>query len=275
MRQLALLDKIEARDQRGRLLKSHTVLYSGLFSIQSKGFCNPLVQECDVPKKRFPTSQAVLDRRKVEDNNRLAAIQAQPYQHRHFTQEGFTKIQVPEHIFRAYRGFFDANKAQLLNELWTVDNVFVSQFDAPTLKLTLPESGWMKPLLFEEVQKLMEEWLGDKVTLKPVAMYGIRLYTRNTWLAMHVDRPDTHIISCIINIDQEVEEPYPLQIMDHEGVLHSVTLEPGEMVLYEGATCAHGRTNPLRGKFYANLFVHFKPAEISEKVRVVYNNSSA
>lgn len=162
-------------------------------------------------------------------------------------------------MYRAYRGFFDVNKAQLLNELWTVDNVFTSQFEAPTLKLTLPESGWLKPLLFEEVQKIMEDWLSNKVKLTPVAMYGIRLYTRGTWLAMHVDRPDTHIISAIINVDQEVEEPYALQIMDHEGVVHSVTLEPGEMILYEGATCAHGRTEPLKGKYYANLFVHFRP----------------
>ena len=261
MRYLALFDKIEARDQKGKLLKSHIVLYSGLFSIQNDGFCNLLVDSCQVPKRRFPTDPAILSRREKEDQNRLAAIETQPSHHKHFTVEGFTKLKLPEDLYQAYRGFLDVNKAQLISELWTVDNVFTSQFDAPTLKLTLPETGSLKPLLFEEVQRIMEDWLDDKVKLEKVAMYGLRLYTSGTWLAMHVDRPDTHIISGIINVDQDVEEPYALQIVNHQGVEHNITMDPGEIVLYEGATCSHGRRIPLKGKYYANLFVHFRPAE--------------
>ncbi len=32
--------------------------------------------------------------------------------------------------------------------------------------------------------------------------------------------------------------------MDHQGVWHSIPLVPGEMALYEGASCPHGR--PVR-----------------------------
>lgn len=56
---------------------------------------------------------------------------------------------------------------------------------------------------------------------------------------------------------QDVDEPWPLEVFDHDGRAHQASLQPGEMLLYEGATCAHGRTAPLNGRFMANVFVHF------------------
>ena len=56
---------------------------------------------------------------------------------------------------------------------------------------------------------------------------------------------------------QDVDEPWPLEVFDHGGRAHQASLQPGEMLLYEGATCAHGRTAPLHGRFMANVFVHF------------------
>ena len=43
------------------------------------------------------------------------------------------------------------------------------------------------------------------------------------------------------------------------GTLHSVVMQPGDMVMYEGASCAHGREEPLKGRYFANAFIHFKP----------------
>ena len=31
------------------------------------------------------------------------------------------------------------------------------------------------------------------------------------------------------------------------------------MILYEGASCAHGRPTPLKGRFMANVFLHMGP----------------
>ncbi len=33
----------------------------------------------------------------------------------------------------------------------------------------------------------------------------------------HADKPDTHIISAIINVAQDLEEPWPLEIFGHSG----------------------------------------------------------
>ena len=134
---------------------------------------------------------------------------------------------------------------------------------------------------------------------------------------------------------QDVDEPWPLEIIDHEGVTHQVLrlraascaelcrltrapscrefersrhlelcaerffaphlrlwnagcltefpvrhdtsaaqclqaeLVPGEMLLYEGATCAHGRPTPLNGNWMANIFVHMRPAGLPSDTYVV------
>lgn len=55
----------------------------------------------------------------------------------------------------------------------------------------------------------------------------------------------------------QVDTPWPLDILDHKGARHMVTVVPGEMIMYEGASCAHGREEPLNGDWFANMFVHF------------------
>jgi prolyl 4-hydroxylase len=36
-------------------------------------------------------------------------------------------------------------------------------------------------------------------------------------------------------------------------------MEPGDMVLYESHSTIHGRPFPLKGRYFANIFVHFEP----------------
>jgi prolyl 4-hydroxylase len=36
-------------------------------------------------------------------------------------------------------------------------------------------------------------------------------------------------------------------------------MEPGDMVLYESHSIIHGRPFPLKGRFFANIFIHFEP----------------
>merc|ERR1719341_1058597 len=74
-----------------------------------------------------------------------------------------------------------------------------------------------------------------------------------------VSRLGTHVISAILNLGQEVEEDWPLYIKDHQGHHHQVLLAPGEMVWYESAKLVHGRMQPFNGKFFDNMFVHFRP----------------
>ena len=67
------------------------------------------------------------------------------------------------------------------------------------------------------------------------------------------------VASAILNVAQDVDEDWPTEIYDHQGRAHNITLHPGEMLLFESASCIHGHPFPLRGRFYASMFIHFEP----------------
>lgn len=62
-----------------------------------------------------------------------------------------------------------------------------------------------------------------------------------------------------MQIDQKVDEEWPLTLIDHKGTKRKIFLLPGEMVLYEGAKIPHGRQFPFKGDYFENIFVHFSP----------------
>ena len=51
----------------------------------------------------------------------------------------------------------------------------------------------------------------------------------------------------------------PLEVIGHDGIARNVTMEPGDLVLYESHSVIHGRQFPLKGRFVANVFIHFEP----------------
>ena len=67
------------------------------------------------------------------------------------------------------------------------------------------------------------------------------------------------VSSAIINVAQDLDEPWPLEVYGHDGRATNVTMEPGDMVLYESHSVIHGRPFPMKGRFMANIFIHFEP----------------
>jgi len=113
--------------------------------------------------------------------------------------------------------------------------------------------------IWREAEEHMRQWIPQAKLFTRSDIYGIRIYRNGHMLAPHVDR-DPLVSSAIINVDQDgMEEPWPLEVYDHSGVAHNVTVHPGEMILYESHTVIHGRPFPLKGNYYANIFIHFKP----------------
>lgn len=108
-----------------------------------------------------------------------------------------------------------------------------------------------------------EEWVGG-MKLKPTSAYGIRLYQNSTTLACHFDKIQTHVISSIVHIDHEYDEesqPWPIEIEDHDGNLHSVVLERGQTLFYESSNHLHCRMTKFRGKYYGSIFLHYQPVD--------------
>ena len=113
--------------------------------------------------------------------------------------------------------------------------------------------------ILESLKPLHEAWIGG-VELVPYYAYGLRVYRNDSNLLMHVDKPDTHVISSILHVDHgENDEPWPLVIEDFNGNTNEVFLQSGDLLFYESSKCRHGRPKKYKGKFYSSLFSHYHP----------------
>jgi len=180
-----------------------------------------------------------------------------------FTQIGFKKITLPDEVYQPVLNFWKEKKAANAFEREGYAGPVLNQYSSPTFMAHLKDRE--RTILKNYFQRVLAEWggFGDHPEkLEMTSLYGIRKYERDAVLAMHVDTCSTHVISAIVNVDSKVDEgkDWPLQIYDHQGVLHELTMKPGEAVFYESAKCGHSRRKALPGEYYANLFIHFKPS---------------
>lgn len=160
--------------------------------------------------------------------------------------------------------------------------------------------GQLKKKIWDAAKSSIQEWTGQELT--PCSIYGIRAYTNGAVLAPHVDRLPL-VSSAIVNVAQgmsclfrfrfldekvllsfsnncfcpnvfpihfisavpDVDEPWPLEVYGRDNKAYNVTMEPGDMVLYESHSLIHGRPFELKGRYYANIFIHFEPTGHSLK----------
>jgi hypothetical protein len=110
--------------------------------------------------------------------------------------------------------------------------------------------------LLESLRPELEKWSG--IELQKGRAYGVRVYQNYSTLVLHVDKPETHVISCIVHIGHDLDEPWPLQIEDHDGVWHEHELQPGQMIMYESSKQYHARLRPMNGRHYGSVFLHWR-----------------
>lgn len=167
---------------------------------------------------------------------------------------GFRKATLDPTIFKKIVRHFSENKDKFYQEPEVAYIGTTKKNYSPTLFIHDQE---FNKQLNKELKPLHEEWSG--MELKEAACYGIRVYQPGSYLYTHVDRTETHIISSTICVAHYLYTPWPLYIEDIDGTPHEISMEPGDMVFYEGAKLMHGRPYPLDGRFYAGLFVHYTP----------------
>ena len=159
-------------------------------------------------------------------------------------------------------GHWEKNKHKMEQEVWPSGSTYVNHWASPTYMVAVENTklrgagSKLKERVWAAAKGTIEQWTG--MELEPTSMYGIRMYTDGAVLNPHADRLPL-VSSCIINVDQDVDEPWPLEVYDRQGNAVNVTMEPGDMVLYESGSLIHGRPFPMKGRFYANIFIHFQP----------------
>jgi len=207
-------------------------------------------------------SRGLLEQRKRGEKSRIYINRNQPQRVPSFTDVGFKVMKAPDKMWSMIHDYYTEQlPSQLEVEEWPDANTYVNHWSAPTYMVRLPEEwqpgGKLKREIFQTVQPILESWSGRE--LQSTDLYGIRVYSDGSVLNAHVDRVSTHAVSAIINVDQDVFEDWPLEIYDHNGRAHNISIEPGNMILYESAKCIHSRPFPFNGHSFANVFVHFRP----------------
>jgi prolyl 4-hydroxylase len=102
----------------------------------------------------------------------------------------------------------------------------------PTLKLDY--SPELADRIINTFQPILEQWSGIS-ELESTGLSGIRSYQNGATIAEHVDLAESNVISCLINVDQDVEEPWPFEIRDHTGQMHPIHMKPGDAIIYESS----------------------------------------
>ena len=176
-----------------------------------------------------------------------------------YTTEGIRKATLPPKLLKKIQKFYRANVKRAQEEHVPGDFIINAKKKNQKSSSLVDLSPKLRQQIHNTLKPLLEEWSGKQ--LNPTYVYGIRNYHRGAVLKTHRDRLETHIISTIINVDQNVDEDWPLVIDDNFYRRHHVILKPGDMVFYEGARLTHGRPFEFNGDSFANIFCHFSPVD--------------
>ena len=186
-----------------------------------------------------------------------------------FTENGFTKLKVPDDIWGvvqdAYKMLQDKEIAEEFEGKKGIIDSNQGDDAVSSTILSFEHIPHIRTMIHNMLMPIHEEWA--RVRIEPSFVYGIRSYQRGATLANHVDRIATHHISTIMIVDKDLTcgcknrefgDDWALDIQGHDGEWYKVYADPGEMILYESAVCEHGRNDPFQGTHFRNFYTHYK-----------------
>jgi prolyl 4-hydroxylase len=164
------------------------------------------------------------------------------------------------------RGRLSATDHEMLRAFYRERKLHAQHEDLPkyiplTTSNLLELSPQIKQHLHDQFHPICSAWIDHQYQLIPTFVYGLRTYTDGASLTAHRDRQRTHIVSVIVQVDQDVDEDWPLYLENHQGTWDKVILKPGDYILYEGCRLEHGRMEKLRGREFRNVFIHYALGE--------------
>ena len=135
------------------------------------------------------------------------------------------------------------NESKLYTHTHPITGFTHTNREAPTYMISVDDQGLrgsgpeLKRQIWEASAATLEEWTEQE--LQPCSLYGIRVYGEGSIMLPHVDRLPL-VVSAMIPVAQQVDEPWPLEVYDHDGQAHNITMEPGELFLFESSSVIHG-----------------------------------
>jgi hypothetical protein len=172
-----------------------------------------------------------------------------------FTETGWGLTRAPDDLVqtlqKTVRSAYESGDYREEGEVDVIDGLTPLFIDRPELV----------ERVLHELLPMHEAWA--RIPLQPHLAYGFRLYRNESSLLMHIDKSDTHVISCILHIDASDDaQPWPIVIEDYTGMTNEIILTPGDMLFYESSKCLHGRPSKFMGSWYSSVFVHYFPKNL-------------
>ncbi|WP_020560752.1 prolyl hydroxylase family protein [Thiofilum flexile] len=240
--------EVEVKPKRGRAVVWNNLTATGAVNPYTAHWAKPVIKGEKIIITKWFRTQGLM----------TTPFKSLPYKQLPlFTPEGFKKTRLPDDLFQTITEFYQQGKANMVLEVNDSIGTYIQTTTERHPAKMIELSDALRQTIFTTICPLLEEW--TQLELKPSAIYGIREYQRGATLKMHVDRIDTHQVSMIINVAQQVDQDWFLHIADHKGKIHKVTMQPGDVIFYESARLQHGRPEPLEGEYYANIFAHTAP----------------
>lgn len=266
---LGLEDDIEEGDGASKLLTSSSSVYGkkdalgesypaqyshvkdGGSFVGKQEFYESLMQGC---REYYYANPKACDDMEYD---RLQMNLIQPKLMVNFTALGFFKQRLPPDLVGRLQHFWEASQEdeddqggeQLAKkERWNEGNTYTNHWQSPTYMLNIPASlhavGDLRTEIYQTVEKMIHQWINsdedvNKEEFVATSLYGIRIYKEGCLLAPHVDRLPL-VTSAIINVAQDVEEDWPLEVYGHDGKIYNITMKPGDVLLYESHSVIHG-----------------------------------
>jgi len=215
-------------------------------------FYDSYVEGC----RSFHVSTAQHESCNENEATRIEMNTVQPPGMWNYTDMGFRLVKLPKDVMDVLNKFWRENHGKEKEEEWFVGNTYTNHWESPSMMLDVNdkylEGGGeaLTNLIWDTAHGALEEWTGQE--LGRTGLYGIRIYTDKAVLAPHVDRMPL-VTSAVINIAQDVDEEWPMELWGHDGKAYNITMEVGDMLMYESHSVIHGRPWPMKGRYFANL----------------------
>jgi hypothetical protein len=156
--------------------------------------------------------------------------------------------------------YLELNNAN--RELSDAEKGVFGKFDDPQAIGDFSKYG---DLTFDTLMILLQEKIEKNVGLKLHSNYSYhRLYTRDTELKRHKDRPSCEISTTLclgldrsnISYDESPEWNWPMYVKGKNNNEIPIGMNPGDMIIYRGCDIEHWR-EPLKALNNAQVFLHY------------------
>lgn len=174
--------------------------------------------------KKYPKPKRICETTEID---RVEMSLRQPASMQNYTEIGFKKIKTPASLWKLLSEYWEKNKDNRVMENWPKGNTYVNHWDSPTYMVSVEDGklrgggSILKQAIWDAARETIQEWTGQELT--QCSLYGIRIYTEGAVLATHVDRLPL-VSSAIVNVAQDVDEPWPLEVIGHDGKAYNVTV---------------------------------------------------